>query len=223
MYHPDRQVSPMPKFPDRDVFPSLSLFSDQEVDEARGMKLIQKQVDFLASHMQKQLIEHERALTCTNRVFEELLQNMDILAHFFQEAFEARESQAGRVFFSCDADRSLGILNILWHAISFTVRGNTRPMALFRTGREPLFTGRILALSGDFQDPSSPLYNIHYPDILQHEVASLYLPADPTAPAVMKIKHLGAEELYFHQADAARSFLLKTIEIVCGGGFFHET
>jgi hypothetical protein len=195
--------------------------------EPNAVRAIQQKVDMLAAHMQKQLKEHEAAMANTHQVFEFLLQDLDNFAECFQEAFKARtpewnELNAPRIQHQADPDRSVGILHILWHAISFTTRGNTKPLALNRPGRPPLFTGRIIALNGDFLDTRSNLHTAHFSELLHHEVASLYVPADPAAPAVMSIKHLAGEELYFHQADAPRRFLLKVVEIICGGGFFHE-
>lgn len=38
----------------------------------------------------------------------------------------------------------------------------------------------------------------------------------------MKIKHLANREFYLNQVDAPREFVLKVIETICGGGFYHE-
>jgi hypothetical protein len=195
--------------------------------EPNAVRAIQQKVDMLAAHMQKQLKEHEAAMLNTYRVFEYLLQDLDNFVECFEEALLARtpdvsELNSPRIQHQCDPDRSVGILHILWHAISFTTRGNTKPLALNRPGRPPLFTGRIIALNGDFLDTHSNLHTSNISELLNQEVASLFVPADPAAPAVMKMKHLGGEELYFHQADAPRRFLLKVVEIICGGGFFHE-
>ncbi|HEY9686158.1 MAG TPA: hypothetical protein V6C52_04200 [Coleofasciculaceae cyanobacterium] len=195
--------------------------------EPGTVRAIQQKVDMLAAHMQKQLKEHEAAMSNTCQVFEFLLQDLGNFAECFQEAFGARLSEQqleliARINMQADPDRSVGILHILWHAISFTTRGNTKPLALNRPGRPPLFTGRIIAVNGDFLDTRSNLHNANINELLHQEIASLFVPSDPAAPAVMKIKHLAGEELYFHQADAPRRFLLKVVEIVCGGGFFHE-
>jgi hypothetical protein len=195
--------------------------------EPSAVKAIQQKVDRLASHMQKQLNEHEAAMRNTCQVFEYLLQDMENFVECFQSAFDAKnpeelEKYGPRIRSQSDPDRSVGILQILWHAISFTTRGNTKPLALNRPGRPPAFTGRIIALNGDFLDTRSNLHTASFHELLNQEIASLYVPADPTAPAVMSIKHLSGEEIYFHQADAPRRFLLKVVEIVCGGGFFHE-
>lgn len=188
--------------------------------------IMQSRVNVIAAHMFKQLKEHEAANSNTNRLFDQLLNDIQDICLCFQDAFSQRELRQDirhQFFAQVDADRSVGILNILWHALSFTTRGNTKPLALYRSGRDPIFTGRILALQGDFHDIVMEFPEEDYSgSLLQNEIASLYVPADATAPAVMKVKHLGEEEFYYHQADASRMFLLKTIEIVCGGGFFHE-
>ncbi|MCE3235057.1 MAG: hypothetical protein K0Q50_1237 [Vampirovibrio sp.] len=192
--------------------------------EPNTVRAIQQKVDMLASHMQKQLKEHEEAMRNTRQVFEYLLQDLDNFVECFESAFDDRgnELNPARIQHQADPDRSVGILHILWHSISFTTRGNTKPLALNRPGRPPLFTGRIIALNGDFLDTRSNLHTANFSELLHHEIASLYVPADPSAPAVMNMKHLSGEELYFHQADAPRRFLLKVVEIICGGGFFHE-
>ncbi len=213
-----------------DLTPKPRLVNDwpgSAFHEPSAVRVIQKKVDFLATHMQTQLKEHDAAMLNTYRVFEYLLQDLDNFVDCFQEAFAAKLSESmamnqPRIQYQADPDRSVGILHILWHAISFTTRGNTKPLALNRPGRSPLFTGRIIALNGDFLDATSNLQTSHVPELLNHEIASLFIPADPSAPAVMRMKHLKNEELYFHQADAPRRFLLKVVEIVCGGGFFHE-
>lgn len=199
-----------------------SSFHYPSVADTRSSKAMQSRVGLIASHMMKQYQEHEEALRNTNQLFSELLDDLPGLCDCFRESFAERNIPASRVFAEVDADRSVGIVNILWNAISFTARGNTKPLALFRPGRTPIFTGRIVALHGDFQDVSSELQDQEYPAILQYEIASLYVPADKTSPAVMKIKHLGEEEQFLHQADAPRQFLLKTVEMICGGGYFHE-
>ncbi|MDX2083920.1 MAG: hypothetical protein SFZ03_00850 [Candidatus Melainabacteria bacterium] len=185
-------------------------------------QVMENKVNVMAAHMFKQMKEHESALSNTKQVFETLLNDLDALCHCFQESFSVREIPTHQVFLEIDPDRSVAILHILWHAISFTTRGNTKPLALFRPGRPPQFTGRILAIHGDFRQLSYQVQNLDFPALLEHEVASLYVPGEDPAPAVMTVRHLGEEEHYFHQADAARLFLLKTVEMICGGGFLHE-
>jgi hypothetical protein len=207
--------------------PSIDLpkfhLGDLTVSDQTSLGAMKSRIGVMASHMFKQLQEHNEAIANTNRIFDQLLDDIENICRCFKESMTQRDVPDNRIYSQVDADRSVGILNILWHSVSFTARGNTKPLALYRSGREPIFTGRILALHGDFHEIATEFQEEDYPGgLIHYEVASLYVPADTTAPAVMKIKHLGEEEHYFHQADAARLFLLKTVEMICGGGFYHE-
>ncbi len=183
---------------------------------------IKERINIVASHMFKQYKEHLQASSNTSRMFKRILEDMEEITEHLQKAFDLRGVSKTQIFSETDADKSVGILNILWHCISFTTRGNTKPQALYREDGEPLFTGRILALNGDFQDAALDIQDQEYPDILQCEIASLYVPADTTAPAIMKVKHLGNKEFQVNQIDAPKQFLLRVIEIICGGGIYHE-
>ena len=54
------------------------------------------------------------------------------------------------------------------------------------------------------------------------EDSALYIPADKTGKAIIKIRHLGNQEFYINQMEAPREFLLKVIETICGGGNYHK-
>ena len=58
--------------------------------------------------------------------------------------------------------------------------------------------------------------------LLENEVASLFVPAEQSQSSILKIKHLSNRELYLNQVDAPKEFVLKVIETICGGGFYHE-
>ena len=58
--------------------------------------------------------------------------------------------------------------------------------------------------------------------LLENEIASLYVPAETNQNSILKIKHLGNKEFYLNQLDAPREFVLKVVEIICGGGLYHE-
>ncbi|MDD3013802.1 MAG: hypothetical protein PHC34_08885 [Candidatus Gastranaerophilales bacterium] len=184
--------------------------------------IVQERVNIIASHMYKQFKEHNEASLNTTRMFNRILLDMEEVTESLRESFSSRGVSSSRIFCEIDADRSVGIINILWHSISFTTRGNTKPLALYREDETPLFTGRILALNGDFQDAALDIQDQEYPDILRCEIASLYVPADTTSQAILKIKHLGNKEFYINQIDASKEFLLKVLEIICGGGIYHE-
>ncbi len=182
---------------------------------------MRKRIDFMASHMFNQLKEHEAAQKRTAILFEQLLCQLEETVTSFQDAFFRRDIPTGSIYAQIDADRSVGILHLLWHTLSFTTRGNTCPMALKRKGRDPLFAGRIIALLGDYRDNVHQLNSQDYPDVLEDELASLYIPASLTQPAVMRFRYRD-EEYFFHPAEATQQFLLKILETVCGGGYYHE-
>ncbi|MEW5820775.1 MAG: hypothetical protein AB1782_11330 [Cyanobacteriota bacterium] len=179
-------------------------------------------LNLIVSHMYQQYQEYLQATINTSKTFDRLLDEMKNVAGYFKSSFMLKNIAATQVFYEIDADRSVGILNVLWHSVSFTTRGNTKPQALQRKDEPPLFCGRIIALNGDFQDVALELQDQEYPDILRCELASLYIPHDPELEAIVKIKHLPEKEFYYDQRIAPRQFLLKTIESICGGGIYHE-
>ncbi len=181
-----------------------------------------ERLNLIAGHMLKQHKEHTEAAENTRKIFEKLLQDMEKTVTDLQNTFVKRKLNANSANYHIDSDRSVGIINILWNSISFTTRGNTKPQALYREDSQPLFTGRIIALNGNFYDASLDILDQEYPDILECEVASLYIPADKTAPAILKVRHIEDKEFLLNQADASREFLMRSIEIICGGGIYHE-
>ncbi|MGE0199889.1 MAG: hypothetical protein AB7P76_02840 [Candidatus Melainabacteria bacterium] len=193
----------------------------------------QQKVDALTQYMVGQASDYERALANTDRIFHRVLDELQLFVESFRGALVQRMQPLieqdrvpsmleGRLTVQTDADRSVGILNLLWQTLSLTTRGGVKPLAYGRPGRPPVFAGRILAFHGDYLDPHGPLQTQNYPAVLQHEIASLYVPADPVSPAFMKIRHRPEEEIYFTQQEAARQFVLRVVEMTCGGGFFHE-
>lgn len=183
---------------------------------------IRNQIDFMASHMFFQLKEHEAAQQRTTIMFEQLLRQLEETVVSFQQSFLQRQMPIGNVYARIDADRSVGTLHLLWHSVSFVTRGNIKPMALKRNGRDPMFSGRIVAIMGDYHENVTLMRSQEYADILEDELASLFIPAAPDQPAVMKFTHQ-SDELFFHQAEATQQFLLKILEALCGGGYLHES
>lgn len=183
---------------------------------------VSQRLESLAEHMGVQWKEHHHARKNATQVFNTLLSQLDDVCTTFADSLPDDPTLVKeQVYHRMDADRSVGILNLLWHAVSFTMRGNTKPMALYRHHHAPVFSGRIIAVMGDFMELSHQ-GSTEPEALLQHEIASLYIPADPQDPALMTIKHLGDEEHTLAQEDAAQHFLLKVVEMVCAGGYFHE-
>lgn len=187
---------------------------------------LQKRIGMLASHMSQQQSQHERAMTNTAVIFEQVLEELPRICDTFKAAFSGRNIPAERIYCEVDHDRSVGILNVLWHTVTFTTRGNSKPLALHKAGKQPQFTGRIVAFHGDFhlleREAEMPDGLSRFQDLLTYEVCSLFVPGEPDEHALFTVKHLGNQPQHFHQMDAARLFLGKTLDMVCGGGYIHE-
>lgn len=182
---------------------------------------VQNRIDTMASQLFMQYKAHQSAERRTARMFEDLLCHLESVVTGFQHSLSSRDVPKGQISARMDADRSVGILNILWHTVSFAPRNNTKPLALKRSEQEPMFSGRIVAFLGDYTQLCSQNPSQAVGEMIDEELASLYVPSNPVEPAVMRYKD-GGEELYFHQMDAPQQFLMKVLEAVCAGGYFHE-
>ena len=96
------------------------------------------------------------------------------------------------------------------------------PKALHREKEPPLFTGRIIAIKGTCPELIHGFNDEIEQKLLDMEVSSLYIPADKSSKAIIKIRHLGNQEFYINQMEAPREFLLKVVETICGGGNYHK-
>ena len=195
---------------------------DNKISSGAKSQIVRERLHLISAHMAKQLQEYEESTKNTNTIFSDMLKVMEDIVEIMKVDFSQKGLNPNQVSYYSDPDKSVAILTILWHSISFTMRENIKPQALYRKENAPLFCGRIITLNGDFQKASLDITDIEYPDILNCEIASLYIPADKHTDAIMKIKHVGNVEYSLNQTECAREFLLKVIEIICGGGFYHE-
>ena len=184
--------------------------------------IIKERLGLVSAYMSKQYSEYQMSNQNTSEIFSDILNLGYDVVEILKKEFENKGINPNGISFITDSDKSVGILRILWHNISFTTRGNLKPQALYRQDDAPLFCGRIIALNGDFNSASLDAGGLEFPEILNCEMASLYVPAHKDKDAIMKIKHIGNIEYKISQTNAAREFLLKVIEIICGGGFYHE-
>lgn len=179
-------------------------------------------MNLVSTHMYKQFLEYQHSNVNMAEMFLKMMDNMNTTVEYLKQSFTARGIPTQNIYFNLDSSKTIATLNILWNTISFTTNLNDRPQALYRENELPLFAGRIIALKGDYQEVIRENPEDRLQAILEHEVASLYVPADKTQSAIIKIKHLGNKEFYINQMDASREFLLKVIETICGGGLYHE-
>ena len=188
----------------------------------RKSSVIQERMNLVSTHMYKQFLEYQHSNVNMAEMFLKMIENMQTTVEYLKQSFTARGIPSQNIYFEVDPSKNVAILNILWHTISFTTNINERPQALYRENEVPLFTCRIMALKGDYNKIIRENAEDKIQAFLEHEVASVYVPAEKNQSAIIKIKHLGNKEFYINQMDASREFLLKVIETICGGGLYHE-
>lgn len=186
--------------------------------------VVQQRAGLVAVYMYKQFIEFHQAMLNTNDTFTKILENLAVVLEYLKQSLNIRNVPIQNVTCNVDSNKTLAIVNVLWHKISFTSRFNISPKALPQKNGTPMFCGRIFAINGDFTNliKEEDDYEKQMDILLANEIASLYIPAEKNQGTVMTIRHKGNQELYISQLDAPREFLLKVIEIVCAGGEFHK-
>ena len=197
---------------------------DNSETSSRKSALIQERVGLVSTHMYKQFLDYQHATINTNDIFVKMIENIQEVMEILKEAFSSRGVTTQNIYMDTDPQKSIVILNILWHKISFTTRCNFQPQVLFRENLNHMFSTRIMAIRGNYNEIMSGVvdHKEEMARLLDNEIASLFVPAETTHNAILKIKHLGNRELLLNQVDAPREFVLKVVESVCGGGFYHE-
>ena len=190
----------------------------------RKSTLIQERIGLVSSHMYKQFLDYQHATLNTTEIFAEMIDNLKAIADSLKQSFAARGITTENIYVEHDKDKSVVVINILWHTISLTTRCNFEPQALSREGAAPMFSGRIMAINGNYNELMEGLKGRYemMGVLLDKEVASLFVPADKSQNSIFKIRHLPNREFFLNSADASREFVLKIIETVCGGGVLHE-
>ncbi len=190
----------------------------------RKSSLIQERIGLVSTHMYKQFLDYQHATLNTTEIFAEMIDNLKAIADSLKQSFASRGITTENIYVEHDKDKSVVVINILWHTISLTTRCNYEPQALFREGSTPMFSGRIMAINGNYNELMEGVKSRHemMEILLDKEVASLFVPADKTQNSIFKIRHLSNREFFLNSADASREFVLKIIETVCGGGLYHE-
>ena len=183
-----------------------------------------ERVGLVSTHMYKQFLDYQHATINTNEIFSRMIDNLQDVAEILKEAFASRGVTTQNIYVDFDPQKSVVFINILWHKISFTTRCNFQPQALYRENGNHLFSGRIMAIRGNYNELMSGTkdHEEEMGRLLENEVASLFVPAEQSQSSILKIKHLSNRELYLNQVDAPKEFVLKVIETICGGGLYHE-
>lgn len=198
-------------------------FDNTELNFRRDA-LIQERVGLVSTHMYKQFLDYQNATINTAEVFGEIIQDLNSIVESLKKSFSSRGITTQNIYVDYDPQKTIVTINILWHTISLTTRCNFEPQALYREQQSPLFCGRIMAIKGNYNDimKGTDDKSECMKRLLDNEIASLYIPADKMQNSIFKIKHLSNREFFLNSQDSAKEFVLKVIEIVCGGGVYHE-
>lgn len=185
--------------------------------------VIQERVELVSSHMYKQFLDYQHSTVNTNDIFARMVDCLELVSNNLKQSFSSRGVTTQNIYVDADALKSVAVINILWHKMSFTTRCNFQPQALFRDNGRHIFSNRIIALRGNYNEiiKDAKDREDEMAKLLENEIASLYVPADQTQKCVFKIKHTG-QEFTLNQIDAPREVVLKVVETVCGGGLYHQ-
>ena len=197
---------------------------DNSETSSRKSALIQERIGLVSTHMYKQFLDYQHATINTNEIFINMSSDLQDVVDTLKEAFSSRNVTTQNIYLDIDPQKSVIIVNILWHKISFTTRCNFQPQALYRENGQHVFSGRIMAIRGNYYEIMKGVmeHDEEMVRLLDNEIASLFVPAEKNQNSIMKIKHLPNREVALTQVAAPREFALKVVETICGGGFYHE-
>ena len=185
--------------------------------------VIQERVELVSSHMYKQFLDYQHSNANTSNVFTKMIDCLELVSSNMKQSFSSRGITTQNIYVESDSLKTVSVLNILWQKMSFTTRCNFQPQVLYRQDGRHLFSNRIMAIRGNYneiingtKDKEDEMLRL-----LENEIASLYVPPDSNQKCVFKIKHSG-QEFVLNQTDAPREVVLKVVETVCGGGVYHQ-
>lgn len=188
----------------------------------RKSTVIQERVNLVSTHMYKQFLDYQHANMNTNEAFLRMIDDLQAVVETLKQSFASRGVTTQNIYLEVDAQKTVAVINILWHKISFTTRCNYQPQAFFRENDAPLFSCRIMAIRGNYHELMKNVHEDEMQVLLDNEVASLFVPAEKIQSTIITIKHLANKEFYLNPMDAPREFVLKVVETICGGGVYHE-
>ena len=125
---------------------------DNTESSYRKNSLIQERVGLVSTHMYKQFLDYQKATVNTAEVFNETIENLATIIDSLKKSFSSRGVSAQNIYLEVDSAKTIVTINILWHKISLTTRCNYEPQALFRENKTPLFSGRIMAINGNYYE-----------------------------------------------------------------------
>lgn len=188
----------------------------------RKSSVIQERVNLVSTHMYKQFLDYQHANMNTSEFFARMIDDLQAVVETLKQSFSSRGVTTQNIYMEVDAQKTVAVINILWHKISFTTRCNYQPQAFFRENDAPLFSCRIMAIRGNYHELMKSVKEDEMGVLLENEVASLFVPAEKIQNSIITIRHLANKEFFMNQMDSPREFVLKVVETICGGGVYHE-
>ena len=188
----------------------------------RKSSVIQERVNLVSTHMYKQFLDYQHANMNMNEVFVRMIDDLQTVVETLKQSFSSRGITTQNIYLEVDPQKTVAIVNILWHKISFTTRCNYKPQAFFKENDIPLFSCRIMAVKGNYHELMKSAKDDEMPVLLDNEISSLFIPAEKIQNSIITVRHLANKEFYLNPMDAPREFVLKVIEAICGGGVYHE-
>ena len=114
--------------------------------------VIQERVELVASHMYKQFLDYQHATVNTNNIFTRMIDCLNLVADNLKQSFSSRGVTTQNIYAESDALKSTVVMNILWQKISFTTRCNAQPQALHRIDGRHIYSNRIIAVRGNYNE-----------------------------------------------------------------------
>ncbi len=185
--------------------------------------VIQERTELVSTYMYKQFLDYQHCTVNTNEIFAKMVDCLNIIAENLKQSFSSRGVTTQNIYVESDSVKSVAVINILWHKISFTTRCNFQPQSLFREDGRHIPSNRIMAIQGNYNEiiMGAKDRDEEMMRLLDNEYASLYIPPDQIKKCIFKIKHSG-QEFGLNHTDAPREVVLKVVESVCGGGVYHQ-
>lgn len=185
--------------------------------------VIQERMGLVSTLMYKQFLEYQHATVNTNDIFTRMIDCLDLVANNLKQSFSSRGVATQNIYVETDALKTTVFINVLWHKMSFTTRCNSHPQAFQKKDGASLYSNRIIAVQGNYNELIKDAKN-HEEEmeiLLENEVASLYVPAEQIQKCIFKIKDT-SQEFQINQIDAPREVVLKVIETVCANPSYHK-
>ena len=185
--------------------------------------MIKQRVSEVTAYMYKQFCDYQHINENTSEIFANMANVAKEVVEQLKQSFASRGVATENIWVKFDTKVPAIIINVFWLQYSFTMRCNFKPQALFREGSTSLYSGRIMAVKGDY---FVTVANAKTPDaemacLLDKELASLYVPANKMENAIIKARY-GSKEIPLNQTDAGREFVLKITESIVTDTMYHE-